>query len=78
MNILIGALLLLFEVGALACSFKAFGETSDQRSFLSTLVSGGMAGRERFTTAGWKWRNRAMLLQSLAILTLIVFALTLR
>jgi hypothetical protein len=76
MRILIGAMLLLLEIGALACTLKALGETTERGSFVSTLFLGGMAGKERFTTMGWKWRNRAMLLQSLAVLTLIAFALT--
>jgi hypothetical protein len=47
MRILIGAMLLLLEVGALACSLKALGEPSERGSFVSTLFLGGMAGKEQ-------------------------------
>jgi hypothetical protein len=76
LKIFAGVVIVLLQAAALTCTLKAYAKTSDYGRFISTLFLGGMAGKERFTSAGWKWRNRAVLLQWLTVLTLILYILS--
>lgn len=72
MHVVFGISTICFVLFAFYFATKAYGHTDPRGGgFLSALMLGGMAGKERLSELGWRLRNRAMISQSLAIATAV-------
>jgi hypothetical protein len=72
MHIVLGISTICFVLLAFYFAIKAYVHTDPHGGgFLSALMLGGMAGKERFTALGWRLRKRAVISQILAVATAV-------